>query len=79
VDAVDGGHTCYGGAHCIFEVHALCERTHAFVCEPCWICTHVVNHVGYVRMCGLRTYGPSVCELLLHMYACVDFGLMVNL
>ena len=42
MDAVDGGHTCYGGAHCMFEVHAWCELgTHAFVCEPCWICTCV--------------------------------------
>ena len=36
MDAVDGGHTCCGGAHCIFEVHAWCELgTHdPLICEP---------------------------------------------
>ena len=62
MDAVDGGHTCYGGAHCMFEVHAWCELgTHAFVCEPCWICMHVVvNLVGYVPVWTLTSW--SICN-----------------
>uniref|UniRef100_A0A8R7QMZ6 Uncharacterized protein n=1 Tax=Triticum urartu TaxID=4572 RepID=A0A8R7QMZ6_TRIUA len=58
------------GIHAIVELIASLSF---MLCVNLELVLLFVNLVGYVRMCGLGTYGPFVCELLLHMYACVDF------